>query len=82
MKIKVTMKDPDTMIDAVREAVERDVQAMGLPDDEAESLIEMRAEKEQGKLANVVPIQRIPGRGVRHRSHDRDTATRCGLTPC
>lgn len=50
MKIKVTMKDPDTMIDAVREVVERDVQAMGLPDDEAESLIEMRVEKEQGKL--------------------------------
>jgi hypothetical protein len=34
----------------VREAVERDVRAMRLPDDEAESLIEMRAEKEQGKL--------------------------------
>ena len=50
MKIKVTMKDPDTMIDAVQEAVERDVRAMGLPDDEAESLIEMRAEKEREKL--------------------------------
>jgi hypothetical protein len=51
VKIKVTMKDPDTMIDAVREAVESDVHAMGLPEDEAESLIEMRADKEQGNLA-------------------------------
>lgn len=51
MKIKVTMKDPDTMYDAVQDAVKREVQAMGLPDDEAESLIEMRAEKEREKLA-------------------------------
>ena len=51
MKIKVTMKDPDTMHDAVREAVEQEVKAMGLPADEEESLIEMRCEKEGNKLA-------------------------------
>lgn len=50
MKIKVTMKGPDAMIDAVQEAVKRDVCAMGLPDNEAKSLIKMRAEKEREKL--------------------------------
>lgn len=51
MKIKVTMKDPDAMHDAVREAVERDVKAMDLPEDEKETLIEARTEKEQAKMA-------------------------------
>lgn len=50
MKIKVTMKDPDTMHDAVQEAVERDVKAMGLSEDEAEQLIEIRCEKVRGKM--------------------------------
>jgi len=51
MKIKVMMKDPDTMPDAVLEAVKQDVLAMGLPDDEQEALIVLRCEKEQGLMA-------------------------------
>lgn len=51
MKIKVTMKDTDTMHDAVQEAVEDEIKAMGLPEDEAESLIELRAEKVREKMA-------------------------------
>lgn len=51
MKIKVTMKDPDTMPDAVRDAVAEEVKQMGLPEDEAESLIELRIEKERAKMA-------------------------------
>jgi hypothetical protein len=51
MKIKVTMKDPDTMHDAVQEAVEREVKDMNLPEDEAEELIELRCEKVRGKMA-------------------------------
>ena len=50
MKIKVTMKDPDTMYDAVQDAVKAEVTAMGLPEDEAESLIELRTEKERAKM--------------------------------
>ena len=51
MKITVTMKDPDSMSDAVQDAVAVEVDAMGLPDDEAERLIELRAEKERAKMA-------------------------------
>jgi len=51
MKIRVTMKDPDTMYDAVRASVEREVEAMGLPEDEAEALAEMKAEKIRGKMS-------------------------------
>ena len=50
MKIKVTMKDPDTMYDAVLEAVKAEVKEMGLPADEAESLLELRTEKERSKM--------------------------------
>lgn len=51
MKIKVTMKDPDTMHDAVQEAVQIEVEAMGLSDDEAERIIELRADKIREKMA-------------------------------
>jgi hypothetical protein len=50
MKIKITMKDPDTMYDTVQEAVTQEVKAMGLPEDEEESLIELRTEKEIKKM--------------------------------
>lgn len=50
MKIKVTMKDPDTMYDAVQDAVTAEVKAMGLSADEAESLIELRTTKERAKM--------------------------------
>ena len=60
MKIKVTMKDPDTMLDAVREAVEQEVNALrissGLAMDEAEDLIESRTEK----------IQKVMGKWFRY----------------
>lgn len=46
MKFKVTMKDPDTLHDAIREAVQREVAAMpDLDDDEREVLEEKRIEK-------------------------------------
>lgn len=52
MKITVTMKDPDTLSDAVREAVERDVRKLGLADDEQDALIESRVDKEMEKMSN------------------------------
>lgn len=45
MKFTVTMKDPDTLTDAIEEAVREEVEAMGLPEDEAEALMEARADK-------------------------------------
>ena len=51
MKIKVTMKDPDTMQDAVREAVALAVDAMKLSPDEKEVLTDARTAKEQSKMA-------------------------------
>ena len=50
MKIIVQMKDPDAMHDAVWESVRNEVKAMGLPDDETQSIIELRAEKLREKL--------------------------------
>ncbi len=51
MKIRVTMKDPDTMHDAVLEAVTSEVKAMGLPEDEARKLIQIRVDKQADKMA-------------------------------
>lgn len=46
MKITVTMKDPDTLHDAIRDAVKDEVEAMpGLDADEKEGVIETRVEK-------------------------------------
>ena len=51
MKVYVYMKDPDTMRDAVEEAVKADVKKLGLEGDEAEAIIEMRVQSECEKLA-------------------------------
>ena len=51
MKIYVDMKAPDTMHDAVQEAVEEEVKRLGLPADEAQALVEMRTEEECAKMA-------------------------------
>lgn len=46
MKIRLTMKDPDTLGDAIEEAVKADVEAMGLTDsEEVDAIKELRAEK-------------------------------------
>ena len=46
MKIKVQMKDPDTLQDAIEDAVKNDVSTMAdLDDDEREAVIEKRKEK-------------------------------------
>lgn len=45
MKIKVTMKDPDALGDALKEAVAAEVEALGLPEDERDALIDLRTEK-------------------------------------
>lgn len=50
MKFTVTMKDPDTLQDAIREAVKNDVEATtaGLDDEEREAVVEQqRFEKVQ-----------------------------------
>lgn len=51
MKVVVTMKDPDVMHDAVQDVVSGEVKKMGLPDDEEDAMIELRVEKECGKMA-------------------------------
>lgn len=45
MKIRVTMKDPDGVSDAIMEAAQRSVAGMKLSDDEREQLEETRREK-------------------------------------
>lgn len=45
MKFRVTMKDPDTLHDACREAAEKSLGEAALDDDEREVLIEKRQEK-------------------------------------
>ena len=51
MKIKITMKDPDTMHDAVQNTVIKEVEAIGLSDDEFESIVELRTERVRAKMA-------------------------------
>ena len=51
MKFTISFKDPDVVHDAVREAVEREVNAIeSLDADEKEDLIETRSEKINDKL--------------------------------
>lgn len=51
MKIKITMKNPDTMHDAVVDAVTAGVYALvGLSESEQESMIDLRVEAEEEKL--------------------------------
>lgn len=45
MKFRVTMKDPDTLQDAIVEAVKKSLADLGLDEDELEPLIERRSEK-------------------------------------
>lgn len=45
MKFTVSMKDPDTLHDCIRDAVKAEVAKLGLSDDEAEALEEVRHEK-------------------------------------
>lgn len=48
MKFTVTMKDPDTLHDAINDAVQEDVKALpGLSDDEREAVEEKRREAVQ-----------------------------------
>ena len=51
MKIKITMKDPDTLVDAVRDAVRDELASnQTIAEDEREQLEEMRREKLREKL--------------------------------
>ena len=46
MKFKITMKDPDTLYDAIRDAVKEEVDAIeNIDADERQDLIETRIEK-------------------------------------
>jgi len=45
MKFKVTMKDPDTLYDAIVDAVREEVRTMNLDKEETEMLVESRHEK-------------------------------------
>ena len=54
MKFTVTIKDPDCLHDAIRDAVKAEVAKLELPEDEAEDIIETRIEKVSNKLAKWV----------------------------
>lgn len=45
MKFKVQMKDPDALYDQVNDAVKREVEKLGLEDDEADAVFEARSAK-------------------------------------
>lgn len=45
MKFRVTMKDPDSAYDAIRDAAKESVKETGLPEDEQEAVLEKRIEK-------------------------------------
>ena len=47
MKFLVTMKDPDVLYDAIREAVDEDLQALDIDGDEHENLSQLRRDKIQ-----------------------------------
>lgn len=51
MKIRIQMKDPDTMPDAVTDAVREELRASGLPKDEQDVLYEVRSDKIRGICA-------------------------------
>ena len=53
MKVRITMKDPDVLHDAVAEAVEADVkQVPGLTDQERDELAESRREKVRQRIVD------------------------------
>lgn len=43
--IKVTLKDPDTLYDAIQDFVDQELKESGLPEDEQDLLKEARVEK-------------------------------------
>ena len=45
MRFTVTMKDPDTLDDAIKDAVKNEVKDLELDEDEKEAVIEKRMEK-------------------------------------
>ena len=45
MKFRVSMKDPDTLADAIRDAVTEEIEKLCLPEDEQEAILEVRFEK-------------------------------------
>ena len=45
MKFRVTMKDPDTLYEAVEEAVANSVKGLDLTEEERDEVAEVRAEK-------------------------------------
>lgn len=51
MKIRIQMKDPDTMHDAVADAIREQLRASGLPKDEQQALYEVRSDKIRGICA-------------------------------
>lgn len=51
MKFRVTMKDPDCLHDAIKEAVEADVAALDLPLDEAAVVADVRSAKARSVCA-------------------------------
>ena len=44
-KIKVTLKDPDTLYDTIQDFVDQELKESGLPEDEQDLLKEARVEK-------------------------------------
>jgi hypothetical protein len=42
MKFRITMKDPDTLQDAIVEAVKADVKTLSLSGDEADAIVDLR----------------------------------------
>jgi len=57
MKIKVSLKDPDGFFESVTEAVEKEVNAMLLSEDEKDSIIEDRRETVFETLSKWVEYQ-------------------------
>ena len=47
MKLRITMKDPDTLDDAIREAAENSVEPLGLSPEEAEAVVDTRIAQAQ-----------------------------------
>ncbi len=45
MKFRVTMKDPDTLYDAITDAVEEQLKSSEMPEDEQEAVHDLRVQK-------------------------------------
>lgn len=59
MKVRLTFKDPDGPSDGIKRAIAQEVDALGLDDDEADAVREIRTEKVRTALRRWVSCDEL-----------------------